>query len=111
MPFIESSALPAKELAPGWFARFFHSDHMTFAYTDVAAGSGVHLHDHPEEEVWHIVDGIAEITLGGETRVVQAGDAVVVPSGVEHAARAVTGFRAIVVDYPVREVVAGVSTR
>jgi hypothetical protein len=52
MPFIEPSRLEAKELLPGWNARFFHSAHMTFAYTEVAAGAGVHLHHHPEEEVW-----------------------------------------------------------
>ncbi|MFI5287821.1 MAG: cupin domain-containing protein [Candidatus Dormibacteria bacterium] len=111
MPFIEPSRLEAKELLPGWNARFFHSAHMTFAYTEVAAGAGVHLHHHPEEEVWHIVDGSVEMTLAGMTRVVNAGEAVVVPSDVEHGARAVTNFRAIVVDHPVREVVAGISTR
>jgi mannose-6-phosphate isomerase-like protein (cupin superfamily) len=111
MPFIDTNALPSKELTPGWFARFFHSDNMTFAYAEIAAGSGVHSHRHAEEEVWHIVEGFVEMTLQEETQVVGAGAAVVVPSDVEHSARAVTSSRVIVVDYPVRELVAGVSTR
>src|SRR6266508_1170915 len=28
---------------------FFHSDHMTFAYYEIEAGSEVHLHHHPQE--------------------------------------------------------------
>jgi quercetin dioxygenase-like cupin family protein len=51
------------------------------------------------------------MTIAGETRVVSSGEAIVVPSYVEHGARAVTSFRAIVVDHPVREFVAGISTR
>jgi quercetin dioxygenase-like cupin family protein len=111
MAFITPSDLPSRELLPGWFARFFHSDHMTFSYTEVAAHASVHRHDHPEEEVWHIIEGDVEMTLGEATRVVHAGEAVVVPSDVEHSATAVTDFRAIVVDFPNRESVAGVSTR
>jgi hypothetical protein len=56
VPFIEPAALEAKELLPGWIARFFHSEHMTFSYTEVEAGSAVHRHHHPEEEVWHIAE-------------------------------------------------------
>ena len=84
---------------------------MTFSYAAVAAHAGVHPHHHPEEEVWHIIEGDVEITLADATRVVHAGEAVVVPSNVEHSANAVTDFRAIVVDFPNRESVAGVSTR
>jgi quercetin dioxygenase-like cupin family protein len=111
MPFIVPSELPQHELLPGWLARFFHSEHMTFSYTEVAAQGSVHRHRHLEEEVWHIIEGDVEMSLGDATRVVHAGEAVVVPSDVEHSARAVTAFRAIVVDFPLRDSVAGVSTR
>jgi quercetin dioxygenase-like cupin family protein len=84
---------------------------MTFSYTEVAANARVHRHHHPEEEVWHIIEGDVEMTLADASRVVHAGEAVVVPSDVEHSANAVTSFRAIVVDFPIRESVAGVSTR
>src|SRR6266508_4474488 len=43
---------------------FFHSDHMTFAYYEIEAGSEVHLHHHPQEEVWHVVEG--ELELPGD---------------------------------------------
>jgi quercetin dioxygenase-like cupin family protein len=110
VPFIQSDDLVAKELLPGWHASFFHSEHMTFSFTDVEAGAAVHRHHHPEEEVWHVIDGSVEFVLGDDTHRVTAGNAVVVPSEVPHSARALTRFRAIVVDYPVRAMVAGVST-
>jgi quercetin dioxygenase-like cupin family protein len=111
VPFIRAGDLVTKELLPGWKAGFFHSDHMTFSYTEVEAGAAVHRHHHPEEEVWHVIEGSVEFVLGDDTRQVGAGDAVVVPSEVPHSAHALTRFRAIVVDHPVREMVAGVSTR
>ena len=63
------------------------------------------------EEVWNIVEGELEMTVGGATAVLRAGEAAVVPSGVEHSARAVGPCRAIVVDYPTRDTVAGLDIR
>ena len=90
MPFIEPSQLAAKELLPGWVARFFHSQHMTFAYTEIAKGASVHRHHHPNEEVWNVIEGELEITLDDETRTITAGGAAVVPGELDHSATAVT---------------------
>jgi mannose-6-phosphate isomerase-like protein (cupin superfamily) len=111
MPFIDIASLEARELLPGWTARFFHSEHMTFAYADIAPGSRVHPHHHSNEEVWNVIEGDLEIVVGDTASVVRAGEAAVVPADVEHSAGAITRCRAIVVDYPVRERVAGVDTR
>src|SRR5262249_12696696 len=110
MAFIDPAELPAREIRPGWTARFFHSEHMTFAYYEIAGGAGVHRHSHDNEEVWHVVDAALEVTLGDAARRVPAGQSVVVPAGVEHALRADGPSRAIVVDHPVRDSVGGVST-
>src|SRR5262245_14150729 len=110
MPFVDTGTLPVKEPRPGWRARFFHSEHMTFGYYDIEPGSEVHTHHHPQEEVWHVVEGELELVVDGVTRLVRAGDAAVVPAEVPHSARAERRCRAIVVDYPVRESVGGVST-
>jgi quercetin dioxygenase-like cupin family protein len=111
MAFIDPSDLAVHEPRPGFRGRFFHSDHMTFSYYDIDAGADVHPHRHPQEEVWHLVAGEAEVTVAGETRLVRAGGAAVVPAEVEHSVRAVTACRAIVVDHPVRDSVGGVDIR
>jgi len=108
MGLIDPKSLPAAEPKPGWHGRFFHSEHMTFAYYDIEAGAALHAHSHPTEEVWHLIDGEADVTLGDKTMRVGAGCAVVIPGGVTHSLAAKTTCRAIVVDYPVRREVAGI---
>ena len=75
MAFIDPSQLAVHEPRPGFRGRFFHSEHMTFSYYDIDAGADVHPHRHPQEEVWHLVAGEAEVTVAGETRLVRAGGA------------------------------------
>ena len=108
MPFIETSKLTPKEPLPGWSGRFFHSTHMTFSYYDIEPGTPLHLHHHPEEEVWHVVEGELEMAIGDVTRIVRAGEAAIVPANVAHRATAHRRCRAIVVDSPVRTRVGGV---
>ena len=108
MGFIDPGTLPQAEPKPGWHGRFFHSEHMTFAYYEIDAGAALHAHSHPNEEVWHIIEGEVDLTLGDETRAVRAGSAVVVPAGTPHAVAVKKRCRAIGVDYPVRREVGGV---
>lgn len=110
MPFIDTSQLAVKEPLPGWKGRFFHSENMTFGYYSVAAGASIHEHFHPNEEVWHVVEGELEVTIGGVTRAVGPGAAAVVPPNTAHSVRALTAGRSIVVDYPLRRTVGGVET-
>ena len=108
MPFVNSYDLPTVERLPGWFGRFFHSDSMTFRYWEIAADAvPLHEHDHPAEEVWHVIDGRMAITVQGVEQVLEAGGAAIVPAGVPHSARALSACRAIVADHPVRYDVAG----
>lgn len=111
MGFIDPIDLPVREPRPGFHGRFFHSEHMTFAYYTIAAGASVHRHHHPNDEVWHILQGELEVTLGETVRLLHAGQAAVVPPNLEHSARAVTDCRAIVVDHPIRASIGGVDIR
>lgn len=109
MTLIEVASLPEVQPKPGWRGRFFHSAHMTFAYYDIDAGAMLPAHAHENEEVWHVAGGALEMTVGDERMRVGPGCAVVVPSGVVHAAVALEACRAIVVDHPARREVAGIS--
>jgi quercetin dioxygenase-like cupin family protein len=111
MPFVDTNELRVLVPKPGWNGRFFHSEHMTFAYYDLDAGASLHTHFHENEEVWHVVDGELEVTLDGTAHTAGPGCAAVVPANVEHAVRAITDCRVIVVDYPLRTRVGDVDTR
>ena len=103
MPFIDVRSQATSEPRPGWHDRYFASEFMSFAYYDVDAGASIHAHSHDEEEVWHILEGTLEITIGDETKVAGAGSAAVVPPNSVHAVRARTNARVIIANHPRRE--------
>ena len=110
MPFIDTSELTVKEPLPGWKGRYFNSESMTFGYYAVAAGASIHEHEHPNEEVWHVIEGELAVTIGGQTRTAGPGSVAIVPPNTTHSVRALTDGRAIVVDHPLRRALGGVST-
>jgi quercetin dioxygenase-like cupin family protein len=77
-------------------------------YYVVEAGAWIHEHSHPNHEVWNVIDGRLEITIAGETRVVGAGGAAVIPPGTPHSVKAITNSRVIVVDHPSRYSIGGI---
>ena len=103
MTFIDTNQLPVVERKPGWRGRYFDSPSMTFAHYEFDAGSSIHEHFHPEEEVWQIVEGELEITIDGVTRRVGPGFVGIVPSNIRHAVKAISSGKAMIVDYPLRE--------
>ena len=102
MPLIEIASLPEIERLPGWRGRFFHSEHITVAHYDFDRGSTIHEHFHPEEEIYHVLDGDLELTIEGELHIARPGIAVIVPSNARHSARALTDGRVLIIDSPRR---------
>ncbi len=103
MAFIQYNEIAEREVIPGFFARFIHSDHMTLASWRIEAGSILKLHSHPHEQVTLVIEGELELTMEGETRRLVPGVAAVIPANVPHVGLAVSNCKAIDVFYPVRE--------
>jgi quercetin dioxygenase-like cupin family protein len=96
-------AIDARELVQGFKARFVHSENMTFAYWDVAEGALLPGHAHPHEQVVNILAGRFELTVEDDTRILDAGDVVVIPSNAAHSGKALAECRILDVFHPVRE--------
>jgi quercetin dioxygenase-like cupin family protein len=108
-PFLEPQDMIHGAPLPGWSGRFFHSENMTFAHWDIAAGAtDLHEHSHPQEEVWNVVEGEVVLVIDGVARTLGSGAAAVVPPHVPHAAGVVGTCRAIVTDFPLRAELPGV---
>ena len=103
MPFAELDHLEVKEPVPGYKAVFVHSDSMTVAYWEVDEGAVMPEHSHPHEQIASVVEGKFELTLGGETEVLDTGSAAVIPSNTPHGGKALTRCRLIDVFHPVRD--------
>lgn len=65
-----------------------------FAFDD---GQGLSEHTAPYDAFVQIVDGSAEITIGGVTHRVSAGQMIIMPANVAHALRAVGRFKMLLV--------------
>ncbi|MCF6278097.1 MAG: cupin domain-containing protein [Anaerolineales bacterium] len=103
MPFITLSAIEEKEPVPGFHGRFVHSENNTCAYWRIEEGATLPEHAHPHEQVTTVTEGQLSLTVGGETRVLDAGTVAVIPGGVPHSGRAGTNCRVVDIFYPVRE--------
>lgn len=102
MPFIDPADMQTGEPLPGWRGRFWRSENMSFAHYDITAGSSIHEHHHPNEEVWSVIEGQLEVTIDGVTQVAGQGSVAIVPANVPHSVRALSHGKAIVANHPVR---------
>jgi quercetin dioxygenase-like cupin family protein len=102
MPFVDTDALKVVERLPGWRGRYFHSASMTFAHYEFAAGSSIHEHTHPKEEVYEVIEGEVEVTIEGRSQIAKPGLVAIVPANSRHSVRALTNGRPIVIDHPAR---------
>ncbi|MEO6069765.1 MAG: cupin domain-containing protein [Chitinophagaceae bacterium] len=90
MPFIETNALPSKEIIAGYTARTIHTGTMSFVYWTVLAGASIPIHEHEHEQVAHVLEGKFELTVDGETKVLEPGMVAVIPSYIRHGGKALT---------------------
>lgn len=60
-------------------------------------GQGLSEHTAPFDALVHVLDGAAEIAIGGEPRLVRAGELVLMPANVPHALKAVERFKMMLI--------------
>jgi quercetin dioxygenase-like cupin family protein len=103
MPFVEIDTLTEKEIIPGYRGRTIHTGTMTFMYWSVDEGAEMPLHSHVHEQIAHVLEGKFELTVDGETRMLEPGVVAVIPSHIKHGGRALTNCRLLDVFNPERE--------
>jgi quercetin dioxygenase-like cupin family protein len=101
--FVNLKEIPPREIIPGFHGRLVHSDAMTVAHWEIEAGSELREHAHPQEMIINLMEGQFQLTVAGQTRLLTAGDIVVIPGGVPHAGKAMTHCRIIDVWHPPRD--------
>ncbi len=103
MTDINLSSIEEREVVKGFRGRFIHSENMTHAYWNIDGGASLPEHAHVHEQVVNILEGKFELTVGGEKKIIEPGDIVVIPSNIPHTGRAITDCRILDVFSPVRE--------
>lgn len=102
MPEFPLSTIPAKEIAPGYFARFIHTQHMTLSFVEVKAGSVLPSHAHIHEQISQLLEGEFELTVDGVPITMSKDVVIVIPPNVIHSGRALTDCKLLDTFSPVR---------
>ncbi len=103
MPFFDISALNEKEVIAGYRGKAIHTGTMTFVYWIVEEGAVMPEHSHVHEQVAHVLRGKFELTVDGQTEMLEPGKVAVIPSQVRHGGKAVTKCELLDVFNPERE--------
>ena len=103
MVFQDLNDIQEREIVPGYRARFVHSGSMTLAYWDVDPGAALPEHSHPHEQIANVLEGQFELTVDGESRILEPGQVAVIPPDVPHSGVAVTHCRLLDAFHPCRE--------
>jgi len=94
---------PVEQLTPTLGRQLVNTKKMTIARIVLAAGAIVPSHEHPQEQVATVLEGRLRFVVGNEEYVVEAGDSVIVPSGVSHRVEALADSLVLDVFSPVRD--------
>ena len=79
-------------------------EHVQLSLVDIPPHGVVEDHSHPNEQMGLVISGRLEFTIGGERKLLTAGDLFRIPGGVRHSVRAFDEpVRALDVFYPIRD--------
>jgi quercetin dioxygenase-like cupin family protein len=97
------SEIKGTEFLPGFTGRFVHGAQSTLSFVDIKQGCSLPEHQHPHEQITHIVEGELEMIIGGEKFIFTPGTVHVIPSNVPHSAYAITDCKVIDAFSPARD--------
>ena len=104
MYFCDAQNREAKEVVPGIRLKTFWGEKMLLSLVELDPGANLPAHSHPHEQSGTVISGVLRLTIDGETRDLHAGDAYIIPGGVEHSAVAGSTLTKVVdIFSPVRE--------
>ncbi len=103
MSFFRESELKGKEVLKGITLKAVSGDQTMMTFFKFEPNSVIPSHKHTHEQITCVIEGEMEFTLEGETKVVKAGDGVVIPSNYEHSAKILSKpTKAVDAWYPIR---------
>ncbi len=104
MTFFKEKELVVKKLLEGISLKSVSGENTMMTFFEFGPNAVIPTHKHPHEQITYVIEGEIEFRLEGETRVLKAGDGVVIAANQEHSARILSmPSKAVDAWYPIRE--------
>lgn len=104
MNFFKESDLKARKVLEGITLRAVSGNKTMMTFFEFEPNAVIQPHKHPHEQITYVIEGEMEFTVEGETKVLKAGDGVVIYSNQEHSAKVLNKpAKAVDAWYPIRE--------
>ncbi|MGH9204351.1 MAG: cupin domain-containing protein [Vicinamibacterales bacterium] len=103
MSTVKISSLNVREIFPGIRARIVHTGRTSQSWVEIDDGAAFPEHAHPHEQTVTVLEGTLELTVDGQSHVLNAGSVFVIPPDARHSGRAAGACRVLDVFAPVRE--------
>ena len=95
--------IEAREIMPGCHGKVVHGEKMTWVFWDIDQNAIIPEHNHPHEQIMHVVEGTFEFTLNGIKKNYAPGSIVHIPSNKYHSGKAITKCKIMDIFSPPRE--------
>jgi len=83
--WMKDTEADSEEAAPGVVRRIkSYTDELMVVENIFQKGAAGTVHSHPHTQITYVISGKFEFTIGGETRIVTAGDTMLKKNGIEH---------------------------
>lgn len=104
MPFFKPDEIIPIEPLPGCRLRTPYGENLMLSRVEMKEGAVIPDHEHPQEQGGIVLEGQLELTIDGETRILQVGEMYLIPPNTIHRAAAYGG-PAVALDVfsPIRE--------
>lgn len=104
MNFFKESDLKAKHVLEGITLRAVSGDKTMMTFFEFEPNAVIPSHKHPHEQITYIITGEMEFTVNGETKILKAGEGVVILANQEHSAKILSKpTKAVDAWFPIRE--------
>jgi quercetin dioxygenase-like cupin family protein len=104
MFFFRETELKARQLLEGITLRAVSGDKTMMTFFEFEPHALIPHHTHAHEQITYVIEGEIEFTVDGETKLLKAGDGVIILSNQEHSARILDRpAKALDAWYPIRE--------
>jgi quercetin dioxygenase-like cupin family protein len=96
--------VPLEEMSPTITRRIITGEKVMTVIVTLEKGAGVPAHSHESEQIAYVIEGAIRFTFDdGSTKDVKAGEVLVIPSNVVHAAEALEDSVDLDIFSPIRE--------